>query len=84
MARFELSSFVNQELSEEEQREVDEGEAVGRRFLRWELGEGDLEVEEMGVDELKKKIGHILGFEEEEEEEEAGGRELEEMQKLEI
>lgn len=65
ISRFEIASLLNASLSPEERRDLEECEGVGRRFLEWEL-EG---VEDWGRDELRRKLGEVVGVDGEDEEE---------------
>ena len=58
LSRFELASLLNASLSPEERKDLEECEGVGRRFLKWEL-EG---VEDWGMDELRRRLGEVLGI----------------------
>lgn len=51
---------MHAELGEEDRRELEEGESVGRRFLEWEMGGEEGE-------ELRRRIGEVLGIGEGEE-----------------
>ncbi|KAI5896843.1 uncharacterized protein SCHCODRAFT_02725125 [Schizophyllum commune H4-8] len=55
----ELGQLLDEEMSEKERDELEEAEAVCRRFLAWNLGEDD------GT-EVKAKLAKVLGREEQE------------------
>ncbi|GAA5933957.1 hypothetical protein JCM10213_008486 [Rhodosporidiobolus nylandii] len=64
LSTFSLDTLHSEQLTEKEKKEVREGEEVGRRFLEWDLDEtGECETEE-----LRRRLGEVLGVVEEGEE----------------
>lgn len=72
LLRFDLDSILNTALTAEEQAGLRDGEQVGRRLLEWDTGAEEWMHEEVGRDEVKKKLAWVLGLLEEGEGEEMG------------
>lgn len=51
----EIGQLLDEEMSEKEIVELEEAEEICRKFLKWNLGDGDVDI--------KKKLGEVLGRE---------------------
>ncbi|GAA5921536.1 hypothetical protein JCM6882_006811, partial [Rhodosporidiobolus microsporus] len=65
ISTFETDALLVEEETEEERREVKEGERIGRGLLEWDLGGGE-EGEET-AEELREKLRKLLDGDEDEE-----------------